>query len=254
LKDQLSERQKIEKDYHNERYKSDVSLIINRNSAYAYKFYWNLFGDVKGLRILDFGCGNGWLSVLLANRGAKMWGIDISEELIKQAKQLADKEGLLEKISFHEMPAENLTFEDNFFDLILGSAILHHTDLYLAINNLYRVLKPCSKAIFIEPMNQNIFLKIWRKITPWRRSPVEKALTYEELKLIQNIFPYAKFYFFNLTSIFTQGLLLLSPKNKLLLFVNGLLERFDGLCLRVSPSLGKYYAVVVIELVKGDGE
>ncbi len=252
MKEQLSERQKIEKDYHNERYKCDIPLTINEGSTYAYKFYWGLFGDVKGLRVLDFGCGNGWLSILLAKRGAKMWGIDISEELIKQGNQLADKEGLSEKIFFQEMAAENLIFEDNFFNLILGSAILHHTDIKLAVENIYRVLKKGSRAIFVEPMNQNIFLKIWRKLTPWRRSPAEKALTYSELKLIQNIFPDAKFYFFSFTSIFTQGMLLFSPKNKILIFVNELLERIDDLCLRVFPSLGRYSAVVVMELVKGN--
>lgn len=150
------------------------------------------------------------------------------------------------------MSAENLTFKSNFFNLIIGSAILHHTDLNLAINNLHRVLKLGGRAIFIEPMNQNIFLKIWRRLTPWRRSPTEKALTYEDSKIIQNIFPDAKFYFFNLTSIFTQGLLLFLPKNKLLLLINDLLERFDGLCLRVFPSLGRYSAVLVMKLVKGN--
>lgn len=254
FKTSLSIRQDIEKKYHNAKYKDSIQPIYSTGSTAAYKFYWKLMGDVNGLEILDFGCGNGWLSILFAKRGAKMWGIDISEELIKHANQLADKEGLSGKIIFQEMPAENLIFKDNFFNLILGSAILHHTDIKPAVENIYRVLKKSGRAIFVEPMNQNIFLKIWRKLTPWRRSPIEKAFTYNELKLIQNIFPNAKFYFFSFTSIFTQGLLLLSPANKLLLFVNDLLERFDGLCLRVLPSLGRYSAVVVMELVKGNVE
>lgn len=251
----ISERQKIEKDYHNRRYQGDISSdTYCTGTVNAYKFYWSRIGNVKSLKILDFGCGNGWLSILLAKRGAEVWGIDISEELIKQANQFAVKEGLSEKIFFQEMAAETLGFEDNFFNLIIGSAILHHTELSLAINNLHRVLKPGGRAIFVEPMNQNIFLKIWRKLTPWRRSPVEKALTYKELKLIQNIFPNAKFYFFSFTSIFTQGILLFSPKNKLFLFVNDLLERFDSIFFKTFPFFGKYSAIVVIELVKGNAE
>lgn len=249
----ISERQKIEKDYHNRKYQGDISTdTYGTGAANAYKFYWSRIGNVKSLKILDFGCGNGWLSILLAKRGAEVWGIDISEELIKQANQFADKEGLSEKIFFQVMAAENLSFEDNFFNLIIGSAILHHTELSLAINNLNKVLKPEGKAIFVEPMNQNIFLKIWRRLTPWRRSPVEKALTYKELKLIQNIFPKAEFYFFGFTSIFTQGILLFSPKNKLFLFVNDLLERVDSIFFKTFPFLGKYSAIVVMELFKGN--
>lgn len=252
LEASLSVRQDIEKKYHNDKYKGNIQPICNTGSAAAYKFYWKLIGDVNSLKVLDFGCGNGWLSILLAKHGAKVWGIDISEELIKQANQFADKEGLSEKICFQVMAAENLSFEDNFFNLIIGSAILHHTELSLAINNLNRVLKPGGRAIFVEPMNQNIFLKIWRKLTPWRRSPVEKALTYKELKLIQNILPEAEFYFFGFTSIFTQGLLLFSPRNKLFLFVNNLLERFDSVFFKTFPFLGKYSAIVVMKLVKGN--
>lgn len=247
----ISERQKIEKDYHNRKYQGDISSdTYGTGAVNAYKFYWSRIGNVESLKILDFGCGNGWLSILLAKRGADVWGIDISEELIKQANQSADKEGLSGNIVFQEMPAEALIFEDNFFNLILGSAILHHTDIKPALENIYRVLKKGGRAIFVEPMNQNIFLKIWRKITPWRRSPTEKALTYKELKLMQNIFPDARFYFFSFTSILTQGLLLYLPKNKLLPFVNDLLERLDSLFLKKFPFLGKYCAVVVMELVK----
>ena len=94
------------------------------------------------------------------------------------------------------MPAEDLSLPENFFDLIAGSAILHHTDLNLAVQNIHRVLKPGGRAIFIEPMNQNIFLKIWRALTPWRRSTEERALTKRELTFIQSAFPEVKNNFF----------------------------------------------------------
>src|SRR3990170_737539 len=94
LKTSLSARQDIERKYHDEKYKGNIQPIYNTGSAAAYKFYWKLIGDVNSLKVLDFGCGNGWLSVLLAKQGANVWGIDISEELIRQANQFADKEDL----------------------------------------------------------------------------------------------------------------------------------------------------------------
>lgn len=247
----MSERQRIEEIYHDAKYKHDaIPVIYERSETKYYRFFWDLIGDVSGLKVLDFGCGNGWVSILLAKAGAKVWGIDISGELIKKANKWANDEGLSSKISFEKMPGENLAFPDNFFDLILGSAILHHTDINLAITSIFRVLKPGGRAVFIEPLNQNIFLRIWRRVTPWRRSPTERALTNKDLKFIQSIFTRTKYNFFSFTSILSEGLIILLPKNKSLFFANGLLKKLDSYLLNLFPFLGKYCAVVVLELRK----
>ncbi len=248
--DLLSERHRIEENYHDRKYRNTVPKTINREMS-AYRFFKKFRQNVNNLRLLDYGCGNGWLSIDLAKGGAaEVYGIDISGELVQKARILAKGKDLAHKVHFMKMPGENLVFSENFFDLCLGSAILHHTDLDLAIKNIYRVLKPGGKAVFIEPMNRNIFLRIWRKITPWRRSPVEKALVDKDLRLIQDFFPKARFYFFIFSSIFTEGLLLVFPRNKFIIFVNNLLEKFDNKLLQLFPALGKYCAIVVLELTK----
>src|SRR5580765_5933466 len=53
----------------------------SRDTAYPLEYAYHQLGDVAGQRIVDFGCGSGANSVLLANRGAHVWGIDISEDL-----------------------------------------------------------------------------------------------------------------------------------------------------------------------------
>jgi ubiquinone/menaquinone biosynthesis C-methylase UbiE len=254
MDNELLKRQEIEKNYHDTKYKGDLIVGSGRGENRAYKFFQDLIGDVRGLIVLDFGCGTGWMSLALAKRGGGVYGIDISGELIKKALQLADREGLTDKIHFMEMPGENLTFQENYFDLVLGSSILHHTDIPMAMNGIARVLKPNGRAIFLEPMNQNIILKVWRKLTPRRRSPSERALSVNDLKLIQGFFPEAKFHFFTFSSIFSEGLLILYPTNKLLHFLNDLMERFDKMLLRAFPSLGKYSAVVVLDLRKDKGD
>lgn len=153
------------------------------------------------------------MSIALAKTGAEVYGIDISQELIKKALQLADRERLADKLNFMEMPGENLTFQENYFGLVLGSSILHHTDIAMAMRSIQRVLKPNGGAIFLEPMNQNVLLRIWKKITPWRRSPAERALSESDLKLIQDNFPDSKYYFFTFFPILTEGLLILAPTN-----------------------------------------
>src|SRR4029078_11394122 len=56
-------------------------------TAYPLEYAYQLLGDVSGDRLVDFGCGSGANSVLLANRGAHVWGIDISEDLLRLAKR-----------------------------------------------------------------------------------------------------------------------------------------------------------------------
>lgn len=51
-------------------------------------------GEVRGLRILDLGCGQGYFSRLLARAGAKVVGVDISERMIEHARRREGKEPL----------------------------------------------------------------------------------------------------------------------------------------------------------------
>ena len=58
---------------------------------------WSSFwetADLKGATVLDYGCGNGQFSLLMACRGARVFGIDISPTLIAQARASAAKLGL----------------------------------------------------------------------------------------------------------------------------------------------------------------
>lgn len=248
----LSDRQRIEERYHDEKFRgSHISQSSGRHGDRFYEFFWEQLEDVAGLDILDFGCGDGWVSVKLAREGAKkVCGIDISSELIAKGRNWIEREGLASKISFEKMAGENLTFPDNSFDLVLGSAVLHHTDMDLAIRGIRRVLKPGARGLFIEPMNQNIFLKIWRKLTPWRRSPAEKALTNADLNFIKKVFPGAKFHFFGFIAIFSKGLIICSKKSKILHYFDNIFESIDHYLINVFPFLGKYCAVVVLELKK----
>lgn len=247
----LVERHKIEENYHDTRYKQPPKPEdIRGRSQSAFRLYKKLWGNVEGKKVLDFGCGNGWVSVGLVRQGARAWGIDISGELIKQAKDQAEQYKLSDKIVFEKMAGEHLAFEDNFFDLVVGHAILHHTDIDLAVRQIFRVLKPGGRAIFMEPMNQNILLKFWRLITPWRRSPTEKALTQKELQLIREIGPKTAFHFLGLISIITDGLIVIIGNNILTDSANSLAEKIDKIILNTLPFLGKYCALVVVEMKK----
>jgi len=92
-------------------------------------------------RILDVACGGGVLSLKIAERGCKIHGIDTSEDSVKRAKRLAEKEGII--CEFVVGSAENLPYPNECFNKIVCSSSLEHfKDDVKALKEMHRVLKP----------------------------------------------------------------------------------------------------------------
>ena len=93
-----------------------------------------LLGDVKGKKVLDWGCGSGIYAKLMTKKGAIVKGFDISEEMIKIAKrenpQLDLRIGSGLKIPFKEK-----------FDIVIASLALHY------LNNWNKALKEVSRVL-----------------------------------------------------------------------------------------------------------
>lgn len=249
---ELEQRQQIEREYHNRKFSNDYTPKYSSIADSSYAYFQKMISQFAIGKVLDFGCGDGWASIMMAQKGYDVFGIDISIELINKARKWAEEMGLSQNTHFEEVAGESLKFPDNYFDSVFGSAVLHHTDFELALNGIHRVLKPGGRAIFIEPMNQNILLKIWRALTPWRRSPTEKSLTVREINMILNKFPAARFKYFYFTSIITLGLITIFPNNNCFVRFNCMLEKLDDLLITNFPKLARNSAVVVFELIKGE--
>ncbi len=104
------------------------------------------------------------------------------------------------EIEFHLMDANELTFEDESFDVVYGGAILHHLDIEKTLNHVYRVLKPGGYILFLEPLNMNPVYKIYRKMNPKERTPDEHALVGADFKIIRKKFTF-KHEFFDFVSV-----------------------------------------------------
>ncbi|MFD2567721.1 class I SAM-dependent methyltransferase [Pseudotenacibaculum haliotis] len=104
------------------------------------------------------------------------------------------------EIDFHLMDANELTFEDESFDVVYGGAILHHLDIEKTLNHVYRVLKPGGYILFLEPLNMNPVYKIYRKMNPKERTPDEHALVGADFKIIRKKFTF-KHEFFDFVSV-----------------------------------------------------
>ena len=147
-----------------------------------------LLQDLTGKIILDYGCGRGESSLkCLANGADKVYGIDISAVYIKNAKEKANEAGYPEeRYLFQEMDAHTLQFPDDFFDLITGKGILHHLNVQIALDEIYRVLKPEGRVILQEPLSDNPLLKIFRFLTPKARTMDEKPLSRRQIQILKS--------------------------------------------------------------------
>ncbi|PKL49626.1 MAG: class I SAM-dependent methyltransferase [Planctomycetes bacterium HGW-Planctomycetes-1] len=108
-------------------------------------------GYNKEAKILDIGCGTGRHSIELAGRGYSVVGIDLSDALLKRAKEKVSSQGL--KIVFQKHDARNLTFSNEFDMAIMlceGAFSLMETDEmnFQILRNAANALKPGGKLIF----------------------------------------------------------------------------------------------------------
>lgn len=146
---------------------------------------YTLHGDGRNALELGSQCWKGWIE-RPGIKPSQLHCINISESELESGVRLATNSRL--KPIFQLMDAHSLQFPDSHFDLIFGSAILHHLDLNQALSELNRVLKPDGLIIFAEPLDANPVSKIIRKLTPRARTTGEQALRRRELDIISKYF------------------------------------------------------------------
>ena len=102
---------------------------------------------LKGLDVLEIGCGAGAHSSLMKKAGARIVSMDLtpSRVVATQAKLALLKEGEGMAVGGN---AERLPFRDEAFDLVYSFGVLHHTtDTEAAIKEVHRVLRPRGRAV-----------------------------------------------------------------------------------------------------------
>lgn len=99
-------------------------------------------------KVLDLGCGSGWLAVYLARQGFEVVGVDVSAQAINLANTWASQEDL--KISFDVADASQLQYQAGSFDAVVANSIFEHFPIKQAqqlTDKVYTMLK--DGGIFI---------------------------------------------------------------------------------------------------------
>lgn len=98
--------------------------------------------DVNANTVLDVACGTGRFTRYIAADVAVVSGIDISDGMLEQAQQYADRDGI-NNVTFARMSAERLWFDADTFDRVACCWALHlFGDVLAALREMHRVLHP----------------------------------------------------------------------------------------------------------------
>lgn len=163
------------KSWYNARYREGLARLRPYDSYPAYLSY---LGANKG-KLLDVGCGRGFLLLAAQRRGLETFGIDISEEAVC----------LAETVSPHSKicvgSAEDLTFDNETFDYItcLG-ALEHFLDMDKGLGQMLRVAKPKARFLIVVPNSNFIFWKLRGRKGTEQQELNERILTLVQWKNI----------------------------------------------------------------------
>jgi len=125
----------------------------------------------QGATCLEVGCGVGIFTEKLAETGAELTAIDISPDLVERARRRVSDT----RVRVEVMNAEATTFGGDTFDSIVGSSILHHLNVEVALKEFWRILRPEGRLVVSEPnmlnplvcLIKNVpFLKRWHGDLP----------------------------------------------------------------------------------------
>ncbi len=128
-----------------------------------------LLSHLDGIRtVFDGGAGCGRFSILLAKHGCEVTHFDISQPMIDKARELAEKEGVLDRITFVKGALEHLeAFRDSSFDMVISfDAPVSYTypNQEKVIAELVRI---CRKRIMISVSSRLGYL-------PYLANPIQK--------------------------------------------------------------------------------
>jgi ubiquinone/menaquinone biosynthesis C-methylase UbiE len=143
----------------------------------AYPVYLDFLQVKAGKRLLDVGCGPGWLLKAAVERGLEAYGFDFSEEAIKLSRQNSPS------AHSEEGDVTQIRQPDQFFDYITCIGVLEHfLQMDLAIKEMKRIAKPKALFCIMVPNSSTLFWKLSQLFSYGHRESNENAMTLKEWK------------------------------------------------------------------------
>ena len=241
----LSEKNIREKDFHNKLQSKKKGRFENIFYKAIYNSNEDFFEFLKSnsfnSEVLDYGCGVGEsLKKVALFNPKKINGIDISEVSIQKAKSRDYNSNTVIELTVDN--CEKTKFENNKFDIVYGTGILHHLNIKTCLEEIHRILRPKGKFLFIEPLGTNPLINLYRNLTPKSRSIDEHPLLDSDFELIKNKFSKIKIKYYGFLTLILFPLYG-TPKKSL---VFKLLKNIDQFLFKIGIFKKLAWSVMII--------
>ena len=138
--------------------------FLNHFLSFGIDYYWRnkalkIIKSVNPESILDIATGTGDLAILSSKANPKrIVGIDISQNMLNVGIEKINKKGLQNLITMQKEDSEDLSFEDNTFDLAMAAfGVRNFENLEKGLSEIRRVLKPGGTFIVLELSQPRVF-------------------------------------------------------------------------------------------------
>ena len=230
-----------EKEFHNKLFKDQDRNHLTEYydfNGYVYKDFEQIVKSSINVEsvVLEYGCGMNSYINDFAKVSQKRYAFDISDYAIEQ------NEIKYPQTKYQVSDAHQLDYEDNFFDVVFGTSILHHLMLDKAIPELNRIIKPGGLLLFLEPMGHNYFINKFRDKTPDMRTEDEHPLLNSDLNFISQNFNISQTKYYCLIPLAVHVLF----KNFKVKWMYSIAKKLDEFVFALFPFIRKYAWIVVI--------
>jgi SAM-dependent methyltransferase len=125
----------------------------------------DLLGDLRGRRLLEIGCAQGFGALHLARLGARVTGIDVSDRRCAIADRALAETDAARRVQLCAARAERLPFADGSFERVFCRDVLMYADPRAVAAECARVLQPGGRVVFVESLAGPAVVRWYRRWT-----------------------------------------------------------------------------------------
>jgi SAM-dependent methyltransferase len=147
------------------------------NESIPFSRWLHEYDQFPGKRVLDIGCGNGYVLRQYARAGASVYGVDLTQTGTALSRTRFALDGLVGRFAVADV--EQLPFPTAWFDCVCCMGVLHHTpDPRRGLQEIFRVLKPEGRVILMVYHRNSVLYRL--------RFPLVRLLTGKRLETSVN--------------------------------------------------------------------
>lgn len=208
---------------------------------------FSLLRPLEGKQVIEYGCGTGDSTCLLAAAGATVTALDLSPVSVAKARRRAELLGLSDRVRVLEAEAGSLDLPDGSFDVAFGAGFLHHVhnELPAIYAEIARLLRPGGVACFSEPVANSRVLSALRRVVPvpLDSNGTERQLTYADFEGLSPLFSKVELHH---TYLLERAVVRLVPNRRL----GAVIRAFDHYVDRHLPSARPLFGQVIVHAVR----